>query len=347
MRIVVLGGTGLIGPHVVRRLVERGHEVVVFHRGRTRADLPTGVVHQDGDRADLESHRDDFVRLAPEVVLDVCPMTERDARSLMTTFRGIARRVVALSSGDVYRAHGLIHRKEEGPLEPTPLAEGAPLRQRLYPYRGETPRVADDPMRWIDDYDKILVERAVMGDTSLPGTVSRLPMVYGPGDHAAHRLFPYLKRMDDGRPAILLEEVRARWRWARGYVEDVAEAIVSTVLDDRATGQIYNVSEPDALTEAEWVRTIGRAVGWSGVVVTLAEDHLPPRYRISANFSQHLDYDTTRIRQELGFHERLSRAEALERTIEWERAHPPTAIDPQDFDYDAEDVALSAAISSE
>lgn len=347
MRIVVIGGTGFIGPHVVRRLFERGHEIVLFHRGQTHADSPSEIVHRHGDRAGLANHRDDFARLAPEVILDVCPMTEDHAVSLMATFKGIARRVVVLSSGDVYRAYGLIRRKEEGPLEPTPVAEDAPLRQRLYPYRGETPRAADDPMRWLDDYDKILVERAVMGDASLPGTVLRLPMVYGQGDHAAHRLFPYLKRMDDGRPAILPDEVRARWRWARGYVEDVAEAIVSAVLDDRAAGRIYNVSEPDALTEAEWVRTIGRAVGWSGEVVSLAEDHQPPRSRMPANFAQHLDYDTTRIRQELGYHERLSRLEALERTIEWERAHPPTAIDPQDFDYDAEDAALSAATSSE
>ena len=98
-------------------------------------------------------------------------------------------------------------------------------------------------MRWLDDYDKILVERVVIGEPDLPGTILRLPMIYGPGDDA-HRLFPYLKRMDDGRPAILMEEVRARWRWARGYVEDVAEAVVSAVLDDRAAGRVYNVSEP-------------------------------------------------------------------------------------------------------
>jgi nucleoside-diphosphate-sugar epimerase len=44
-----------------------------------------------------------------------------------------------------------------------------------------------------------------MGTAGLPGTVLRLPTVYGPGDYQ-HRLFEYLKRMDDGRPAILLGE---------------------------------------------------------------------------------------------------------------------------------------------
>src|SRR5262249_39588891 len=215
--------------------------------GQTEADLLPEVAHLHDDRERLPDHRPALTRFAPEVVLDTRPMVENQARTLMGTLRGIARRVVALSSGDVYRAYRLIHGTETGPRQPVPIAEDAPLRQRLFPYRGETPRAADDPMRWLDDYDKILVERVVMGEPDLPGTVLRLPMVYGPGDEA-HRLFPYLKRMDDGRPAILLEEVRSQWLWARGYVEDVAEAVVSAVLNNRAAGRAYNVSETDDMT---------------------------------------------------------------------------------------------------
>ena len=66
------------------------------------------------------------------------------------------------------------------------------------------------------DYEKILVERVVMGDTGLPVTVLRLPMVYGPND-CQHRLAPYLKRMLDGRPMIPLSKGMARWRCLRGY----------------------------------------------------------------------------------------------------------------------------------
>ena len=40
MKVVVIGGTNFLGPPLVRRLVALGHEVAVFHRGRTRADLP-------------------------------------------------------------------------------------------------------------------------------------------------------------------------------------------------------------------------------------------------------------------------------------------------------------------
>jgi uncharacterized protein YbjT (DUF2867 family) len=40
MKVLIVGGTNFIGPHVVGRLVKVGHEVVVFHRGRTETDLP-------------------------------------------------------------------------------------------------------------------------------------------------------------------------------------------------------------------------------------------------------------------------------------------------------------------
>ena len=53
MKVLIIGGTNFIGPHVVRRLAERGHEVVVFHRGRTERDLPPGVEHMLGDRQSL------------------------------------------------------------------------------------------------------------------------------------------------------------------------------------------------------------------------------------------------------------------------------------------------------
>ena len=56
MKVVVIGGTNFLGPPLVRRLVALGHEVAVFHRGRTGADLPPAVEHILGDRHDLGEH---------------------------------------------------------------------------------------------------------------------------------------------------------------------------------------------------------------------------------------------------------------------------------------------------
>src|SRR5690348_2035788 len=105
MRVLVLGGTLFIGPPAVRRLVANGHEVAVFHRGKSNAPLPDSVQHIHGDRAQLGDFAGDFRRFAPEVVLDMRCLTERDGQTLVELFSGVARRLVAVSSVDVYRAY--------------------------------------------------------------------------------------------------------------------------------------------------------------------------------------------------------------------------------------------------
>src|ERR1700755_148724 len=48
--ILILGGTGLTGPHQVRYALARGHKVTVFNRGRRNDRLPEGVTELIGDR---------------------------------------------------------------------------------------------------------------------------------------------------------------------------------------------------------------------------------------------------------------------------------------------------------
>ena len=341
MRIVVIGGTGFIGLHVVGQLVAMGHRVTLFHRGQTETDLPPEVAHLHGDRRRLADFAGQFRRLAPEVVLDMYAMREEDARGAVAAFKGIAGRMVVISSQDVYRAYGRIRRTEPGRPDPVPLTEDAPLRERLYPYREHNPFPPDDLRHELaHDYDKIPVERVVMGEPDLPGTVLRLPMVHGPGD-AQRRLLRYLKRMDDGRPAILLGEKEAGWRAPRGYVENVAAAIALAVVDDRAAGRVYNVAEPDPLTEAEWMRAIGRAAGWGGEVVVVPEERVPAHLRFDEDLDQQWIVDDARIRRELGYAEPVPREEWLRRAVGWERTHPPQWIDQAAFDYAAEDAVLA------
>src|SRR5262249_9761655 len=207
MRVLIIGGTQFLGPPLARRLVGLGHQVTVFHRGGTQAELPPGVEHILGDRHDLRAHLGQFRRLGPEVVVDMIAFNEADALGLVATFRNLARRVVVISSGDVYRAYGRFLGLEPGPIESTPLTEDSSLRTVLFPYRNQ----AQGPDDFFHRYDKIPVEQVVMGAADLPGTVLRLPMVHGPGDPYG-RLSPYLKRMDDQRPAIVLDEGMARWK---------------------------------------------------------------------------------------------------------------------------------------
>ncbi|ARV60522.1 NAD-dependent dehydratase [Nostocales cyanobacterium HT-58-2] len=317
MKILVIGGTNFIGPSVVRRLTVMGHTVTVFHRGKTIADLSSDVHQILGDRTHLNEFKNKFEEISPLVVVDMIPYTEQDALGLMNTFRGIAQRIVAISSMDVYRAYGVILGKESG-VVPVPLTEDSPLRQQLYPFR----EMSTKPQDRFDHYDKILVEQVVMSDPELPGTIVRLPMVYGPGDFR-HRLYPCLQRIDDNRPVIVLEESIAQWQGSYGYVENVAYAIALAVCDERAKGRIYHVAELDVFSEAERITRVGKVVGWQGKVVSVPKEKFPSEWKLTINTEQDWFVDSTRIRQELGYKEVIPLEEALKRTIDWERTHPP------------------------
>jgi nucleoside-diphosphate-sugar epimerase len=342
MRVFVIGGTGFIGPHVVRRLVEWGHDVVVFHRGKSVAQLPDSVEHMYcpdralADREYLVSQKEEITSWSPDVVLDMIPVTEASAEAVVKTFLGFATRLVLVSSQDVYRAYGLLNGLEVGPAEPVPIDERGVLRLKLYPYRGSERRAQDDPRRWLDDYDKILVEHMAGSEPALPATVLRLPMVYGPNDRQ-HRLFDYIKRMDDERHAIILEEGFASWRWTRGYVENVAAAIALAVVDDRATGRTYNVGEPETVPMAAWIEQIGKITGWTGDILRVPRADLPESMRSPLRTEQDLVVDSSRIREELGYVEPVGQERALRETVAWERSNPPSGIDSARFDYTMED----------
>jgi nucleoside-diphosphate-sugar epimerase len=335
MRTLIIGGTRFIGPYVVSSLVQSGHDVTVFHRGNTEAELTAGADHIHGDREHLSEFALEFTRLQPDVVIDMYLQKQQDAASLMQTFKGVAGRVVAISSMDAYQADGKLIRMEGGAPDASSLKEDSPLRSQLYPYR---PR-ATGPGDHLYHYDKIPIERNVMSEPDLPGTVLRLPCVYGPLDYQ-RRLFPYLKRMDDSRPFIPLREGMFNWRWTRGYVENIALAIAVAATDPRSASRIYNVGEAEALSETDWIRAIGRVAGWDGEVVATPPDLLPRSSTADYDWRNQLYADTTRFRRELDYEDKIRFEEGLIRTVAWERENPPAEIDPDQFDYAAEDAAL-------
>ncbi len=332
--VLVIGGTRFIGFHTVGRLVDLGWDVTVFHRGETEPSELPPVRHLHGDRDHILQYREEFERLAPEVVLDMRPLTRAHAVDTMMTFSGVAGHIVGISSQDVYLAYDILRGREDMPPIPVPIDEESPLRTQRYPYRDIAPE--DSPLF---NYDKIPVERTYLGDPGLPGTILRLPAVFGPGDYQ-HRPYPYLKRMIDERPAILIDEAARGWSWSRGYVENVADAIALACTDERALGRVYNVAEATSRTEPEWILAIADQVGWNGEVIGLPTASLPEHLREDLNLSQSLVVDTNRIRADLGYTERVTAPEAMQRTIAWELSNLPDELPPHRFDYPAEDAAI-------
>ena len=80
MRILVIGGTGFIGPPVVRKLARMGHSVVVFHRGSTNPELP--AEHILGERRELA-----VLRPKADIVIDLILSSGAQAKALKTRMR--------------------------------------------------------------------------------------------------------------------------------------------------------------------------------------------------------------------------------------------------------------------
>src|SRR5262245_20444669 len=156
MRVLVIGGTGFIGRHVVRCLAEAGHDVTVFHRGQTIAQLPK-VDHISGERGELSSFAAEFKRLAPDVALDMICYNEQEARDLVASLDWATGRLVVASSMDVYRSYGRLLGLEQGAPDAPPFDEDSPLRTVEYPHRA----IAKSPRDFAMYYEKLHVERVV------------------------------------------------------------------------------------------------------------------------------------------------------------------------------------------
>jgi nucleoside-diphosphate-sugar epimerase len=341
-RVLVVGGTVFVGPSVVRQLAQAGHAVAVFHRGEHEIDLPPSVRHIHGDRAHIADQRDAFRSFDPDTVVDMRSMTESDARGVVDAVRGIADRIVAVSSMDVYRAYGRLQGTEPGPPLQPPFDEDSSLREKLYPYRDHTPAAIGERPAWLGEYDKILVERTVLGDDAIAGTVVRFPMVHGERDEQ-RRFYPLWKRMVDGRAAILMSEGSAAHRASRTHVDNAAHAVALAATDDRARGRIYNVGDEDALAWIDWARLAASRLSWKGELVVAPSVRMPTRLRDARPdiWHHHLVADSSRIRRELGFRETVGREEGLARALAWYAEAPPAdPVAAAGIDYAAEDGAL-------
>jgi nucleoside-diphosphate-sugar epimerase len=303
MRVLILGGSGFIGSRVPAALARLGHEGLIVSRTSKRA----------ADRRDPAS----VARVAEaercDALIDMIAYEPASTIALRDALAGKIGRYVLISSADVYRAYGGLHRLEACAPDAAPAHEDSPRRARLYPYRKDPPRDLSDPEAWQDSYDKIPIEDALAGPAT---TIVRLPMVYGPGDR--NRRFrwivtPMLAKADIAAPAAWLD-----WLTTYGHVEDVAAAIALCATHAEAAGKIYNCGER-AMTHRIWIERFAAALDWRGE--TLADENAPITKALAGlDLRFPLAVDTSRIRGELGFTETLGPEKTLQSVIDEERA---------------------------
>ena len=227
LRILFLGGTGFIGPHMVRYAMYRGHDITLFNRGRTAPELFPGVETLIGDRdGQLASLRGGTW----DAVIDnsgYVPRHVRDSAELLSDSVG---RYLFTSTGSVYN------------FDQDELTEDA----ELLPIEDPT---SEDVDRYYGPL-KVLCENAVIDTYRERGTVVRLHVVAGPGD-PTDRFTYWPVRIDHGGEIIAPGSQSTPVQFID--VRDLAEFMV--LLLERDIGGTYNAAGPalDPTSMAEFL----------------------------------------------------------------------------------------------
>lgn len=137
LRILILGGTGFIGPNQVRYAVARGHRVTLFNRGKTNPGLFKGVANIDerlGDRAPKPGNYDSLKDGEWDVVIDNPTTRPRWVREAAAAVKGRAKHYIFISTISVYAKNDTPDADESAELATTdtPDVEDGPTFARLY-----------------------------------------------------------------------------------------------------------------------------------------------------------------------------------------------------------------------
>jgi nucleoside-diphosphate-sugar epimerase len=237
MRVMVIGGTGNISREIVRALLERGHEVTVFNRGRHRDPQPERVRVLHGDRKDREAFEAAMREQELDGAIDMISYSPEDAASAVRAFEGRVRHFIHCSTVMTY-----------GPPVPQPVCdENGPLgAQTSY---GRAKIAADQ-----------LLLRAYE-ERGFPVTIIKPSYTFGPGI-PLHRMIGddgnWIDRMRKRKP-VLSAEGQLLFQFLPS--RDAGDLFALTLGREAMFGQVYNMVNPHAISWDDWHRAAAAAVG--------------------------------------------------------------------------------------
>ena len=233
MKVLIIGGTRFIGPHIIRGLLAAGHQVVALNRGKSPAPLPPEVERITCDKAERDRFRTALIEAKPDACIDTCLQAD-DLEVACEALSGRLRQFIHTGSTGVYT-----------PMQRLPAREDDPIR--IVPGITFEEKWAQDQvlLRWRDERD-------------FPATIIRPTNVFGPGavplDLWGCRTPTFFQRAADSRPLTLPNDGRALIQPVD--VEDLASAYCLALATERSIGQIYNISSACALMHQEYLAVI-------------------------------------------------------------------------------------------
>lgn len=302
MKVLFIGGTGLISTASTQLAIERGIEVHLLNRGNR--PLPAGakslVADINGDPADItralgDHHFDavvDWIAFGPEQV-------RRD----IALFSGRAKQYLFISSASAYQkpvSHYLIR-------EDTPLAN---------PY-------------WDYSRNKIAAEeeltRAVR-ETGFPGVIVRPSLTYGNTQiplvlNSWLKPYTIIDRLRRGRPVIIPGDGTSLWPLTHN--SDFAKGLVGLLGHAQAAGHAFHITSDEALTWDQIYRITADAAGVDLHLVHIASDFLvtcEPSLRggLIGDKSVTVIFDNSKIKRFVPTYQATTPfSEGIRRTIAW------------------------------
>lgn len=302
MKVLIIGGTGLISTAITRQLLERGDDVTLYTRGQSPTRFEGHVERITGDRTDhaaFEARMRDAGSF--DCVIDMVGYEAEDASSLVRAFGGRTGHVIFCSTVDVY-------------------AKPA----STYPVR------VDEPRRPLTAYaakkvlcEDILLDAHRRGD--FPISILRCTYTYGEGArgviHSLGFRTTFLDRLRRGQPVIVQGNGTSLWNPC--HIDDVARGFLKAAGNAKTFGRAYNVTGEEAVTWNQLTAMIAEAMGApQPEIVHIPTDLLaqlaPRRAQLSVENIQYPNvHDTSSAHTDFDFQYTIPIVEGMRRTIRW------------------------------
>lgn len=235
MKLLVAGGTGIIGRAIAQVASSAGIEVTTCARNPLPPGAPRRALrHEICNRQDYDAFAGMVRRLKPDVVIDLACFSAVDAWSAVEACAGVSRYVFC-SSVAVYG------------VQPGRVNERfATACARPY---GKGKVAAEDVLR----------TAAAVG--RLESLVARMSIVFGPGGQLPRQtsdLRPWVHRVRRSEPVLIVDGGRARGQLL--YAVDAAQALLRLSMEVRDPFRIFTVAPPDAVTWHDFHVLVARCV---------------------------------------------------------------------------------------